>query len=114
MKHRKESIFAFGNNLGIYRNLEGQIDREEMGIKRCIDKDREVGNGHLVKLDKLRRAQRQALLRILKGLVIIAVGAGAAVASISYLDSCEKSAPQDQVSSIRDTISLRFNEEGLK
>lgn len=117
MKHTSSvgGAFDFGDNFRAYRELGSQIIWKATAIRnRSLNGDHEVGNGNFIRLEDLRHKQRQALLKILEGIGIIVAIAGATVIGVSSLEGCEGSAPQDEVSSVRDTISLRFNEEGLK
>ena len=74
-------------NLRAFTDSGAQIKREATElIKHRRDEDHTVGNGHFIKLEKLRDTHRQALLKILEGISIIAVTACATVAGIGSLE----------------------------
>ena len=106
MKHASSigGAFDFGRNLRAYTDSGAQIEREEELIKHRRDEDHTVGNGHFIKLEKLYSTHRQALLKILEGISIIAVTACATVAGIGSLEGKEKPVPQDDVSSVSEDV----------
>lgn len=103
MGHRlsEAGIFDFSGNLRIYRESGDKIGKKEKAIRKRTDEDYTVGKGNFVKLEDLRHKRRRAFTRILEGLGIIAVAAGAAATIIIASDGCgEKSEPQEDVNSI--------------
>lgn len=102
MGHRSSEagIFDFGGNLRIYRKSGDRIGKKEEAIRKRIDGDHAVGNGNFIALENLRHKRRRAVVKILEGIGIIAVAAGAAAIIIAS-DSCgEKPASQEDVNSI--------------
>lgn len=98
MGHHRSSeagIFDFVDNVKTYRELGDQIAKKIAAIRGRINGDHTVGNGNFVKLESLRHAQRQALAKILKGILIIAVAAGAAATIIIASDGCGETGKQD-------------------
>lgn len=104
MGHHRPSeagAFDFGSNYRAYTDSGAQIEKEKVVIRHRREGEHTVGNGHFIRLEKLRSTQRQALIKILEGIGIFAVAAGAAATIIIASDGCgEKSAPKEDVNSI--------------
>lgn len=103
MGHHRPSeagIFDFADNVKACKELGDKIVKKAAAIRqRSLNGDHEVGNGNFITLENLRHKRRQAFTRILEGLGIIVVAAGAAATIIIASDGCGKSASQDEVSS---------------
>lgn len=104
MGHHRPSeagIFDFVDNVKTCRELGDQIGKKAAAIRERMNGEHAVGNGNFIALENLRHKQRRAFARILEGLGIIAVAAGAAATIIVASDGCgKKSAPQEDVNPI--------------
>ena len=111
MIHRSSEggIFDFSNNFRSYRKSGAQINREATAIRKRREGEHTVGNGHFIKLEKLRDTHRRALLKILEGAGIIAVIVCATVAGIGSLEGCGRSAQKDDVSSVSEDVVSKIS-----